>query len=68
MLAVVIYSCLAADPARCDQDVIAWVPETSVPGCATLSQPYVESWVKANPDLVMQSSWCMHSRVTPRKH
>lgn len=68
MLAVIVYSCLATDPTRCDQDVIAWVPETTIPECAALSQPHIEAWAKDNPDLVMQSTWCMHSRVTPIKH
>ncbi len=77
MIALVVYACLATEPATCTQEVVQWADQASALSCSAPTSAPLTAWTAAHPDRIVKSHWCMtalgptgadsasHARVLP---
>ena len=59
MIALVVYACLAAQPATCSQEVVQWAEQPQMLACADETSAPVSDWALAHPDRIVKGHWCM---------
>jgi hypothetical protein len=59
MIALVVYACLATEPATCSQEVVQWADQASALSCSAPMSAPLAAWAEAHPDRIIKNQWCM---------
>ena len=59
MIALVVFACLAAQPATCSHEVVQWTDQPQILACADETPAPVSDWAQSHPDMMVKGHWCM---------
>jgi len=59
MIALVVFACLASQPATCSHQVVRWADQPETLNCAAEISAPVSDWAQAHPDMQVKGHWCM---------